>query len=246
MLRKLTYPVRRWPRLSKAAIAGGAGRCRDCRQPTPTSCSAPMATRRPTSPMCRHAEVAIVPGALVQPNGKMSAMLADRVRQADGPLEGRQGRADPRLRRPPHLGLRRARHDAQGAGRGGVPPRVIFEDHAGFDTWATMVRARGIFGVRDAVVVTQGFHMPRALYLRRRRRDRRNRASPPTCTPGAIKAQERGPRGALAGQGDRRHHARHAGDGRPDDPDQRRRRPRQLGPAATAGNPAGRLARAGT
>jgi SanA protein len=49
--------------------------------------------------------------------------------------------------------------------RAGVPGRAIFEDHAGFDTWATMVRARGIFGVDSAVVVTQGFHMPRALYL---------------------------------------------------------------------------------
>ena len=47
----------------------------------------------------------------------------------------------------------------------GVAPRDVFEDHAGFDTWTTMVRARSIFGVRDAVVVTQGFHMPRALYL---------------------------------------------------------------------------------
>jgi SanA protein len=47
----------------------------------------------------------------------------------------------------------------------GVPPRIIFEDHAGLDTWATMVRARGIFGIGNAVVVTQGFHMPRALYL---------------------------------------------------------------------------------
>ena len=28
-----------------------------------------------------------------------------------------------------------------------------------------MVRARGIFGVQSAVVVTQGFHMPRALFL---------------------------------------------------------------------------------
>ncbi len=27
------------------------------------------------------------------------------------------------------------------------------------------MRARGVFGVRDAVVVTQGFHMPRALFL---------------------------------------------------------------------------------
>ena len=49
--------------------------------------------------------------------------------------------------------------------RMGVPPRDVFEDHAGFDTWATMVRARSIFDVHDAVVVTQGFHMPRALYL---------------------------------------------------------------------------------
>ena len=49
--------------------------------------------------------------------------------------------------------------------RDGVPPRDVFEDHAGFDTWATMVRARSIFGVGDAVVVTQGFHMPRALFL---------------------------------------------------------------------------------
>ena len=46
-----------------------------------------------------------------------------------------------------------------------MPGRAIFEDHAGFDTWATMVRARSIFRVRSAVVVTQGFHMPRALYL---------------------------------------------------------------------------------
>ncbi len=49
--------------------------------------------------------------------------------------------------------------------RDGVRPADIFEDHAGFDTWATMVRARSIFEVHDAVVVTQGFHMPRALYL---------------------------------------------------------------------------------
>ena len=46
-----------------------------------------------------------------------------------------------------------------------MPPQDVFEDHAGFDTWATMVRARSIFGVRSAVVTTQGFHMPRALYL---------------------------------------------------------------------------------
>jgi SanA protein len=49
--------------------------------------------------------------------------------------------------------------------RQGVPGRVVFEDHAGFDTWATMVRAHDVFEVKEALVVTQGFHMPRALYL---------------------------------------------------------------------------------
>jgi SanA protein len=47
----------------------------------------------------------------------------------------------------------------------GVPGRDVFTDHAGFDTWDSMVRARKVFGVHSAIVVTQGFHMPRALYL---------------------------------------------------------------------------------
>ena len=51
--------------------------------------------------------------------------------------------------------------------RAGVPSRAIFTDYAGFDTWSTMVRAREVFGVDRAVLVTQGFHMARALSLGR-------------------------------------------------------------------------------
>jgi SanA protein len=47
----------------------------------------------------------------------------------------------------------------------GIPGRVIFTDHAGFNTRATMVRAKHIFDVQSAIVVTQGFHIDRALYL---------------------------------------------------------------------------------
>ncbi len=47
----------------------------------------------------------------------------------------------------------------------GVPARVVFTDHAGFNTWATMVRAKKVFDVSDAVVITQKFHMAWALYL---------------------------------------------------------------------------------
>jgi SanA protein len=49
--------------------------------------------------------------------------------------------------------------------RRGVPDRDIFLDHAGFRTLDTMVRAARVFQVQEAVVVTQAFHMPRALFL---------------------------------------------------------------------------------
>ena len=46
----------------------------------------------------------------------------------------------------------------------GVPSEDIFMDHAGFSTYETMVRAWDIFGVQSAVVVTQKYHLSRALY----------------------------------------------------------------------------------
>jgi SanA protein len=49
----------------------------------------------------------------------------------------------------------------------GVPVEHVFLDHAGFDTYDTMVRALKVFEVRDALVVSQAFHLPRAVYLAR-------------------------------------------------------------------------------
>ncbi len=49
----------------------------------------------------------------------------------------------------------------------GVAPKDIFLDHAGFDTYSTMYRAKEVFGVRDAVIVTQSFHMPRSVFIAR-------------------------------------------------------------------------------
>ncbi|HEX5712937.1 MAG TPA: ElyC/SanA/YdcF family protein [Solirubrobacterales bacterium] len=111
------------------------------------------------------ARVAIVPGALVEPDGEMSAMLADRVRQAAALWHA--GKVEKVLVSGDHGSWIYDEPDTMRKAlvADGVDPRDVFEDHAGFDTWATMVRAKSIFGVRDAVVVTQGFHMPRALYL---------------------------------------------------------------------------------
>ncbi|MGQ4455142.1 SanA/YdcF family protein [[Kitasatospora] papulosa] len=47
----------------------------------------------------------------------------------------------------------------------GVPDGRIVSDHAGFDTWDSCVRARKVFGVDRAVLVSQGFHIRRAIAL---------------------------------------------------------------------------------
>lgn len=47
----------------------------------------------------------------------------------------------------------------------GVPAEHIVRDYAGFRTLDSMARARAVFGLSDAVVVTDRFHLARSLYL---------------------------------------------------------------------------------
>ncbi len=47
----------------------------------------------------------------------------------------------------------------------GVPSEEIFMDHAGFSTYETMYRAKEIFDADKIVVVTQEYHLYRALYI---------------------------------------------------------------------------------
>lgn len=47
----------------------------------------------------------------------------------------------------------------------GVPSSDIFMDHAGFSTYDSMYRAKEIFGVKKVTVVTQEYHLYRALYI---------------------------------------------------------------------------------
>jgi hypothetical protein len=49
----------------------------------------------------------------------------------------------------------------------GIPAEDVFTDHAGFDTWDGAQRARQV-GLRSVVVVTQRFHMARALFAAHR------------------------------------------------------------------------------
>ena len=152
--------------------------------------------------------------------------------QACRALARGQGREDPRLRRPPHLGLRRAGHDAQGAGRrrGAAAGRLRGPRrlrHLGDD---------GAGARRSSACATRS-SSPRASTCRGRcssptQPGSTRPASPPTCTAGASRAGRATVREVLS-----RVKAiadvtlDTAGDGRPVDPDRDRRRPRKLGPA---------------
>lgn len=46
-----------------------------------------------------------------------------------------------------------------------IPASDIFLDHAGFNTYDSLYRAKNIFMVKKAIIITQEYHMYRALYL---------------------------------------------------------------------------------
>jgi SanA protein len=164
---RLPNIVRRWPRLWKAALVaalvavGLLGF---------TNAYVVLTTRGEATgsvDQVRHANAALVLGAFVRPNGRMSTMLSDRVHQAAGLW--RAGKVDRVLVSGDHHTWSYDEPDTMRKAlvREGVPARAIFEDHAGFNTWASVLRAHKVFGLRSAVIVTQGFHMPRALFLAR-------------------------------------------------------------------------------
>jgi SanA protein len=114
-----------------------------------------------------HAQAALVLGALVQPDGRPSGMLEDRIRAAAALY--RAGRVDKVLAsgdhgRPDYDEVNAMRRELV---RLGVPDDDVFTDHAGFATLDSVVRARKVFNVKSVTVVTQPFHMPRALWLAR-------------------------------------------------------------------------------
>lgn len=163
-MRRLTYPLRRWPRLTKVTLAGAGVLVLLVALANAYVLTSGEDSTSKIADVPR-TEVAIVLGAAVEADGKMSTMLADRVEQAAALWHA--GKVRKILVSGDHQSWSYDEPDTMRKAlvRDGVPPRDVFEDHAGFDTWATMVRARSIFGVRKAVVVTQGFHMPRALFL---------------------------------------------------------------------------------
>ncbi|ATD56149.1 SanA protein [Clostridium chauvoei] len=49
-----------------------------------------------------------------------------------------------------------------------INEKHVFMDHAGFSTYDSMYRAKEIFKVDKAIIVTNKYHLPRALYIARK------------------------------------------------------------------------------
>ena len=113
------------------------------------------------------AQVALLLGAKVDPDGSPSPMLRDRI--AVAARLWRDGKVEKVLASGDHSTVNYDEVNAMKRGllAAGVPVQDIFTDHAGFDTWASVVRARKVFKVSSALIVTQDFHLPRAVWLAR-------------------------------------------------------------------------------
>ncbi len=111
--------------------------------------------------------VAIVFGAGVWADGTPTPMLADRLTGAVALYQ--RGRVKKLLmsgdRRGPNYDEVTAMQIY--AESLGVPRADIILDYAGFNTYETCRRAKEIFGITQAVFVTQNFHLPRAVYIGR-------------------------------------------------------------------------------
>ena len=103
-------------------------------------------------------------GAKVKANGEMSPMLKERV---DAGIEIYQkGLAKKIIMSGDHG---REDYDEVNTMKSyaverGVPSEDIFMDHAGFSTYESMYRAKEIFQTESVIVVTQKYHLYRAVY----------------------------------------------------------------------------------
>lgn len=116
---------------------------------------------------CPTSQTAIVLGAYVSPEGALCAMLEDRIKTA---VELYKNNTVQKIIMTGDHGKSNydeVNHMRRYAEKMGVPTEDIFMDHAGFSTYDSMYRAREIFMVDSAVVVTQAFHLPRAVYTSR-------------------------------------------------------------------------------
>lgn len=113
------------------------------------------------------ADCILVLGAGLKPDGTPHSMLQDRL---DKGIELYKAGVAPKLLLSGDNG--QEKYDEVNAMKdyvlnAGIPAEDIFMDHAGFSTYESIYRARDIFLVEKAIIITQSYHQYRALYMAR-------------------------------------------------------------------------------
>ena len=113
-------------------------------------------------------ECIVVLGCGVRADGSLSPMLRDRLITAIGLYKS--GVAPKLLMSGDHAddSYNEVGAMKKFAVENGVPSEDVFMDHAGFSTYETVYRAKEIFKAKKIVIVTQEYHMYRALYIAER------------------------------------------------------------------------------
>ncbi len=111
------------------------------------------------------ADCIIVLGAGIRDDGSPTWMLEDRIKIGDKLYQNHA--ADKIIMSGDHG---RENHDEVNTMKNyaigeGIPSEDIFMDHAGFETYDSLYRARDIFGAKKVIIVTQEYHLYRALYI---------------------------------------------------------------------------------
>lgn len=107
----------------------------------------------------------LVLGCQVKENGTPSLMLRDRLNKG---VELYYADVAPKLLMSGDHGSRQ--YDEVGTMKqyavdSGIASEDIFMDHAGFSTYESLCRAKEVFGAKRIVIVTQEYHLYRALYI---------------------------------------------------------------------------------
>ena len=121
----------------------------------------------PEAAELQNVDCILVLGCRVYEDGTPSHMLEDRLRRS---VELYSLGAAPKLLMSGDHGQRE--YDEVGAMKQyavaeGIPSDDIFMDHAGFSTYESIYRAKEIFGVEKVIIVTQQYHLHRALQIAR-------------------------------------------------------------------------------
>ena len=110
----------------------------------------------------------LVLGCQVKENGEPSHMLRDRLQRGVEVYE--LGASDKILMSGDHgrTDYNEVKTMKQYAIDEGIDSENVFMDHAGFSTYESIYRAKEVFGVKKMIIITQEYHLYRALYIAKR------------------------------------------------------------------------------